>query len=619
MVDGGGCPGLAMAAESRGLVPATAGDNHLVREAMCQTKGIEPALKKAYEDNDDWLTWVYFGSKTGVYRMYPGVAQHGASRCDPTTDYTGKGYDPRLRPWYTVSANGPKDVVLVVDTSGSMAEREPGKPETRLDITKAALVKLVGALADIDYVGLVKFSHNAQTVGSSVLIKATDQNKQNLKNHVSDLMPDGGTNFRAGFATAVEMLKESRSTGATTTCSSVILFMTDGRDSDVTRGDVTTEALIEEIETGLNSLGQDEGRDAPRVFTLSLGAGADDSIVRQISCNNGGVWGSVVDGDDPLGKMSAFFDVFALGMRATDRVVWSHPYEDASGAGLMTTAAVPVFHDRGTLVGSVGLDVLMTKLLEIATVDEISNAIDARGALCFGMELTECEEQLKRDEHSSSQCAPTRRRQGTPLCEEIDGKVFFAPYVTYKLSQAEARAECQANGGDLASGTTPEIRAAFASLSVPSGSWIGLMDDRTDGSFYWVNGDSPTITIAGERTCNLANEQTKRESSEPTQRCDDFWGSSEPDNMDVKQQAGAHCVYADPRGATRNWADESCAKTHHFICQRDAKARTPVGCQMDMFDVYRIQCAALYGLARCAALSHLAWGVSIPLLALLFQ
>ena len=56
-----------------------------------------------------------------------------------------------------------------------------------------------------------------------VLIKATDQNKQNLKNHVSALMPDGGTNFRAGFATAVEMLKESRSTGATTTCSSVIL------------------------------------------------------------------------------------------------------------------------------------------------------------------------------------------------------------------------------------------------------------------------------------------------------------------------------------------------------------------------------------------------------------
>ena len=41
----------------------------MVREAMCQTKGIEPALKKAYEDNDDWLTWVYFGSKTGVYRM----------------------------------------------------------------------------------------------------------------------------------------------------------------------------------------------------------------------------------------------------------------------------------------------------------------------------------------------------------------------------------------------------------------------------------------------------------------------------------------------------------------------------------------------------------------------
>ena len=71
-------------------------------------------------------------------------------------------------------------------------------------------------------------------------------------------------------------------------------------------------------------------------------------------------------------------------------------------------------------------------------------------------------------------------------------------------------------------------------------------------------------------------------------------------------------VYADPRGATRNWADESCAKTHHFICQRDAKARTPVGCQMDMFD-------GGGGGGGMDNAAHLAWGVSIPLLALLVQ
>ena len=30
-------------------------------------------------------------------------------------------YDPRYRPWYAAAASGPKDVVLVIDCSGSMA------------------------------------------------------------------------------------------------------------------------------------------------------------------------------------------------------------------------------------------------------------------------------------------------------------------------------------------------------------------------------------------------------------------------------------------------------------------------------------------------------------------
>ena len=56
---------------------------------------------------------------------------------------------------------------------------------------------------------------------------------------------------------------------------------------------------------------------------------------------------------------------------------------------------LPLSPPTGTLVGSVGLDVLMTKLLDISTEDEISSAIDARGALCFGMELTESPRRLQ--------------------------------------------------------------------------------------------------------------------------------------------------------------------------------------------------------------------------------
>ena len=55
-------------------------------------------------------------------------------------------------------------------------------------------VKLVGALADIDYVGLVKFSHTAQTVGSSVPSvhdkKAAFQNGKNWDGRTPNLIQE---------------------------------------------------------------------------------------------------------------------------------------------------------------------------------------------------------------------------------------------------------------------------------------------------------------------------------------------------------------------------------------------------------------------------------------------
>ena len=47
-----------------------------------------------------------------VFRMYPG---------SPGTCPNGRNnYDPRVRPWYVAASSGPKDVILVLDTSASM-------------------------------------------------------------------------------------------------------------------------------------------------------------------------------------------------------------------------------------------------------------------------------------------------------------------------------------------------------------------------------------------------------------------------------------------------------------------------------------------------------------------
>ena len=46
--------------------------------------------------------------------MYPG----SPGKCP-----NGKNtYDPRKRPWYVAASSGPKDVILILDTSGSMRD-----------------------------------------------------------------------------------------------------------------------------------------------------------------------------------------------------------------------------------------------------------------------------------------------------------------------------------------------------------------------------------------------------------------------------------------------------------------------------------------------------------------
>ena len=61
------------------------------------------------------MNTVFFGHHaTGVWNVYPSYMQ------DRTATGGCKAYDPRVRPWYVERASGPKDVILVIDQSGSM-------------------------------------------------------------------------------------------------------------------------------------------------------------------------------------------------------------------------------------------------------------------------------------------------------------------------------------------------------------------------------------------------------------------------------------------------------------------------------------------------------------------
>lgn len=76
-----------------------------------------------------------------------------------------------------------------------------------------------------------------------------------------------------------------------------------------------------------------------RIFSYILGDQADPSIPSKIACNNTGTMNQIREGGDLKTTMVKYYEYFG----ATQAEIWSAPYIDAFGLGLMITRSVPVF------------------------------------------------------------------------------------------------------------------------------------------------------------------------------------------------------------------------------------------------------------------------------------
>jgi hypothetical protein len=88
-----------------------------VQYAACYTKGVDATFKDIHSRSEGSVKWLHYGTTEGAYLNYPGFLwprNCGGSECGAT-------YDPRSRPWYAQGATGSKNVVLIIDSSGSMS------------------------------------------------------------------------------------------------------------------------------------------------------------------------------------------------------------------------------------------------------------------------------------------------------------------------------------------------------------------------------------------------------------------------------------------------------------------------------------------------------------------
>ena len=191
-------------------------------------------------------------------------------------------------PRYAAAASGPKDVVLVIDTSGSMAG-------DLNNMAKNAATMVIDTLTAVDYVTIVKYSSGAQAY-SSTLVEATDANKDLLKAWIdAEIGASGTTNFRAGFEKAWEVVD---ATTASSNCNRIMLFLSDGEPNEWDDSD--TEGVKAKAASYSPPM---------HLLTYGLGEGAKADVLKDIACGGKGVYYSVTK-DSISDKMASYFQVW---------------------------------------------------------------------------------------------------------------------------------------------------------------------------------------------------------------------------------------------------------------------------------------------------------------------
>lgn len=89
-----------------------------VMEDIMRSEPLDDIFRQNYE-SDPALSWQYFGSVTGMLRQYPAMEWRTSTIYNDENEPADL-YDCRLRSWFIEAATCSKDMVILMDTSGSM-------------------------------------------------------------------------------------------------------------------------------------------------------------------------------------------------------------------------------------------------------------------------------------------------------------------------------------------------------------------------------------------------------------------------------------------------------------------------------------------------------------------
>nr|XP_043892369.1 voltage-dependent calcium channel subunit alpha-2/delta-4-like isoform X1 [Solea senegalensis]XP_043892370.1 voltage-dependent calcium channel subunit alpha-2/delta-4-like isoform X1 [Solea senegalensis]XP_043892371.1 voltage-dependent calcium channel subunit alpha-2/delta-4-like isoform X1 [Solea senegalensis] len=310
---------------------------------------------------DPTLTWQYFGSSSGFFRIYPGIKW--------TPDSNGvAAFDCRNRNWYIQAATSPKDIVIMVDISGSMKG-------LKMTIAKHTINTILDTLGENDFVNVIAYTDYIRYVEpcfKGTLVQADLDNREHFKLLVEELHVKGEAKIKNAMKEAFKILNEARGNGQGSMCNQAIMLITDGAMEDF-------ESVFEEFNWPDRRV---------RVFTYLIGREMTFAQnTKWIACNNKGYYTHISTLADVQENVMEYLHVLSRPMviNHDHDIIWTEAYMDtvlpntkelfntkAQSLLLMTSVAMPVFSKKketlshGILLGVVGTDVPLLEVMKLA-------------------------------------------------------------------------------------------------------------------------------------------------------------------------------------------------------------------------------------------------------------
>lgn len=193
----------------------------------------------------------------------------------------------------------PKDIVFIVDRSGSM--EEGGKMEQ----ARKALAYCISKLTPRDRFGIVDFATDTNAFSDN-LVSATPENKKRALRYVERLDAAGGTNIEGGLQEGLKLL--SKAPGRMP----MVFFMTDGLP---TIGTTDMPALLRTASEKNKDL-------RARVFSFGLGTDVNTLFLDKLSASNRGAGDYVLPEENIENKVSALYQKVAKPAMTDVKLDW---------------------------------------------------------------------------------------------------------------------------------------------------------------------------------------------------------------------------------------------------------------------------------------------------------